>query len=78
MPKRAGDTEITIPQYIRHHVYSEANGHDIIIVSGDQGNERLMTIKCRWPKDKNPRTKPYTESPLKDEDFNEFRKKGLI
>lgn len=78
MNKKPGDTEITIPQYIRHHIHSDENGHDIIIVSGETGSERLMTIKCRWPQGKNPRTKPYTETPLKDDDFKEFRKKGLI
>ena len=58
--KTKGDSEITIPAYIRHHVFGVENGHDIIIVSGDVGHERLMKIKCRWPKDKNPRTKPFT------------------
>ena len=57
--KHKGDSEISIPNYIRHYVHSDANGHDIIIVSGDVGRESLMKIKCRWPKDKNPRTKPF-------------------
>jgi len=55
-----GDSEISIPQYITHHIHSNENGHDIIIVSGEQGNERLMKIKCRWPNGKNPRKFPYT------------------
>lgn len=58
---KKGDSEISIPTYVRHHVFSVENGHDIIIVSGDVGHERLMKIKCRWPKDKNPRTKPFNE-----------------
>jgi len=53
------NSEITLPEYIRHHVHSHENGHDIIIVSGKMHNERIMKIKCRWPKGKNPRTKPY-------------------
>lgn len=57
--KAKGDSEITIPAYIRHHVFGVQNGHDIIIVSGDVGRERLMKIKCRWPKNKNPRTKVF-------------------
>jgi len=57
--KQKGDSEITIPTYIRHHVFGVENGHDIIIVSGDVGRERLLKIKCRWPENKNPRTKPF-------------------
>ena len=48
--KQKGDSEITIPTYIRHNVFETDNGVDILIVSGGMGNERLMKIKCRKPK----------------------------
>ena len=50
LEKNKGDTEITIPTYIRHNVFETDNGVDILIVSGEMGNERLMKIKCRKPK----------------------------
>lgn len=59
--RQKGDSIISIPNYIRNYIISVENGHDIIIVSGDVGRETLMKIKCRWPKGKNPRTKPFTE-----------------
>tara|TARA_E500000318_G_scaffold43010_1_gene40999 strand:- start:3868 stop:4059 length:192 start_codon:yes stop_codon:yes gene_type:complete len=50
LEKNKGDTEITIPTYIRHNVFETDTGVDIIIVSGEMGNECLMKIKCRKPK----------------------------
>lgn len=75
---KKGNTEITIPEYIRFHIHDKENGHDIIIVSGETHKERIMTIRCRWPKGKNPRTKPFTHK-LKDSHdlLDKMRKEGL-
>jgi len=62
LEKKRGDCEISIPSYIRHYVHPVEDGHDIVIVSGETHNERLMKIKCRWPEGKNPRTKPFTSN----------------
>ena len=70
--------EITIPTYIRYYIHDHENGHDIIILSGETHQEQKLTIKCRWPKGKNPRTKPFTHK-LKDSHdlLDKMRKEGL-
>ena len=75
---KKGEGEITIPTYIRYHIHDHENGHDIIILSGETHQEQKLTIKCRWPKGKNPRTKPFTHK-LKDSHdlLNKMRKEGL-
>ena len=69
--------EITIPTYIRYYIHDHENGHDIIILSGERNQEQKLTIKCRWPKGKNPRTKPFTAK-LKDnhELLDKMRREG--
>ena len=74
---KKGEGEITIPTYIRHYIHAHGNGHDIIILSGELHKEQKLTIKCRWPKGKNPRTKPFTHK-LKDSHdlLDKMRKEG--
>ena len=54
---------IKVNNYIRHHVHAVKNGHDITILTGDEKNlDSVVTqvFKCRWPKNRNPRNKPFT------------------
>ena len=60
---KTGIREIKVSNYITHHVHSHKNGHDIIIVTGNEKNlDEVVTQKfeCRWPKNKNPRKKGFT------------------
>ena len=62
---RANTREIPVNNYITHHVHAHENGHDIIIVTGDEKdlkNTVAQKFMCRWPKNKNPRTKPFTHA----------------
>ena len=54
---------IKVKNYIRYHVHYKENGHDILIVTGDEKdlkNTVVQKFECRWPKDRNPRKKPFT------------------
>lgn len=60
---KMGVREIKVNNYITYHVHSHKNGHDIIIVTGNEKNlEEVVTqkFKCRWPKNRNPRKKGFT------------------
>ena len=62
---RSNTREIPVNNYITHHVHAHENGHDIIIVTGDEKdlkNTVAQKFMCRWPKNKNPRTKPFTHA----------------
>ena len=62
---RTNTREIPVNNYITHHVHSHKNGHDIIIVTGDEKDMKNTVVQkfmCRWPKNKNPRTKPFTHA----------------
>ncbi|WP_290944601.1 hypothetical protein [Hyphomonas sp.] len=62
---RNNTREIPVNNYITHHVHAHENGHDIIIVTGDEKdlkNTVAQKFMCRWPKNKNPRTKPFTHA----------------
>ena len=62
---RSNTREIPVNNYITHHVHAHENGHDIIIVTGDEKDlKSTVTQKfmCRWPKDRNPRKKPFTHA----------------
>jgi|TARA_R100000152_G_C6668385_1_gene105388 hypothetical protein len=55
--------EIQVNNYITYHVHPKENGHDILIVTGDEKDHESVIVqkfKCRWPKDRNPRNKPFT------------------
>ena len=55
--------DIRVNNYIRHHVHSHKNGHNILIVTGDEKNLDNVVVqkfKCRWPKNRNPRNKGFT------------------
>ena len=44
-------------------MHPQENGHDILIVTGDEKDHKSVVVqkfKCRWPKDRNPRKKPFT------------------
>jgi|TARA_A100001201_G_scaffold34058_4_gene36398 hypothetical protein len=41
--------ETEVKDYIRHYVNDIKNGHEIVIVSGELHNEKVMKIKCEWP-----------------------------
>jgi hypothetical protein len=52
-----------VDNYIKHHIHSHKNGHDILIVTGDEKNLDHVVVqkfKCRWPKNRNPRKKGFT------------------
>lgn len=60
---KSGKREIKVNNYIRYHVHSVEGGHDITILTGDEknlDNVVAQVFKCRWPKNRNPRTKPFT------------------
>ena len=62
---RTNTREIPVNNYITHHVHAHENGHDILIVTGDEKDMRNTVVQkfmCRWPKNKNPRTKPFTHA----------------
>ena len=54
---------IKVNNYITHHVHAHKNGHDILIVTGNEKdieNTVVQKFECRWPKKRNPRKKPFT------------------
>ena len=60
---KTGIREIKVSNYITHHVHSHKNGHDIIIVTGNEKKlDEVVTqkFKCRWSKNRNPRKKGFT------------------
>ncbi len=60
---KTGIREIKVSNYITHHVHAHKNGHDIIIVTGNEKNlDEVVTqkFKCRWAKNRNPRKKGFT------------------
>ena len=60
---KKNERTIKVNNYIRHHVHSHKNGHDITILTGDEKNLDSVVVqvfKCRWPKKRNPRNKPFT------------------
>tara|TARA_R100001510_G_C7485280_1_gene95475 strand:+ start:284 stop:550 length:267 start_codon:yes stop_codon:yes gene_type:complete len=62
---RTNTREIPVNNYITHHVHAHENGHDILIVTGDEKDMKNTVVQkfmCRWPKNKNPRTKPFTHA----------------
>ncbi len=55
--------EIKVNNYIKHHIHTQKNGHDTLIVTGDEKNLDNVVVqkfKCRWPKNRNPRKKGFT------------------
>ena len=62
---KSGTRTIKVDNYIRYHVHSVDGGHDITIVTGDEKNLDTVVaqvFKCRWPKGRKPRTKPFTHA----------------
>ena len=62
---RSNTREIPVNNYITHLVHAHENGHDILIVTGDEKDMKNTVVQkfmCRWPKNKNPRTKPFTHA----------------
>ena len=62
---RTNTREIPVNNYITHHVHAHENGYDILIVTGDEKDMKNTVVQkfmCRWPKNKNPRTKPFTHA----------------
>ena len=60
---KKGERVIKVKNYIRYHVHHKENGHDILIVTGDEKdlkNTVVQKFECRWPKNRNPRKKPFT------------------
>ena len=54
--------EIEVNNFITYHVHPQENGHDILIVTGDEKDHKSVVVqkfKCRWPKNRNPRKKPF-------------------
>jgi hypothetical protein len=55
--------EIKVNNFITYNVHSHKNGHDILILTGDDKNLENVVVqkfKCRWPKNRNPRKKSFT------------------
>jgi|TARA_Y100000015_G_C2361278_1_gene75354 hypothetical protein len=66
---KTGRREIKVNNYIRYHVHAVENGHDITILTGnekDLNSVVTQVFKCRWPKNRNPRTKPFTNNEKKN------------
>ena len=60
---RTNTREIKVNNFITYHVHPHKNGHDIVIVTGDEKDLKSTVVqkfKCRWPKNRNPRKKPFT------------------
>jgi len=60
---RTNTREIPVNNFITYHVHPHENGHDILIVTGDERDHKSVVgqkFMCRWPKDRNPRKKPFT------------------
>ena len=60
---KKGERVIKVNNYIRFQIHDKANGHDIIILTGDEKNIDSVVVQkfeCRWPKNRNPRKKPFT------------------
>ena len=60
---RTGTREIKVNNYIKYQVESVENGHNILIITGGEKNLDSVVVQkfmCRWPKDRNPRKKPFT------------------
>jgi len=62
---KTGTREIEVNNFITYHVHPQENGHDILIVTGDEKDHKSVVVqkfKCRWPKNKNPRKFPFTHA----------------
>ena len=60
---KKNERTIKVNNYVTHHVHAHENGHDIFIVTGDEKdieNTVVQKFECRWPKNRNPRKKPFT------------------
>ena len=60
---KTGTREIKVNNYIRYHIHDHKNGHDIVIVTGNEKDLKSVVVQkfqCRWPKNRNPRKKPFT------------------
>ncbi len=42
------DKKTVIEDYKRHYVYDAPRGHEIVIVHGEEGKEKLWRINCKW------------------------------
>ena len=54
---------IKVNNYIKYNIESVENGHNILIITGDAKNLESVVVQkfeCRWPKNMNPRKKPFT------------------
>ena len=62
---RTGTREIKVNNYIKYQIESVKNGHNILIITGDEKNLDSVVVQkfmCRWPKNRNPRNKPFTHA----------------
>ena len=60
---RTGTRTIKVNNYIKYQVESVKNGHNILIITGNEKDLESVVVQkfeCRWPKDRNPRKKPFT------------------
>lgn len=60
---KTGERTIRVNNYIKYQIVDQPNGHDIKIITGDEKDLDkvvVQTFKCRWPKGRNPRKKPFT------------------
>ena len=58
-----GVREIKVNNYIKYQLESVENGHNISILTGNEKDLNQVVVQkfmCRWPKNRNPRTKPFT------------------
>ena len=60
---KTGTRTIKVNNYIKYQIESVENGHNILIITGDEKNLESVVVQrfeCRWPKNRNPRKKPFT------------------
>ena len=60
---KTGTRTIKVDNYIKYQIESVKNGHNILIITGDEKDLDKVVVQkfeCRWPKDRNPRNKPFT------------------
>ena len=60
---KIGTRTIKVNNYIKYQIESVENGHNISILTGNEKDLNQVVVQkfmCRWPKNRNPRTKPFT------------------
>ncbi len=62
---KTGTRTIKVKNYINYQIESHENGHNILILTGDEKKLDRVVVKrfeCRWPKNRNPKNTPFTNN----------------